>query len=279
MRKSCKKIIVISIILSVLITFTCCFSCLYLCGAKEKKAKEYLANNYCHNEKVVYCNDFYVLVNGIKYVVPRLSSFDYYRVIARDENYLLCYFDAIAFNKYHEEPETHINFYKCEYESNNFTLVRQIPLSSILYHQKAIVIYRSDDGKLLKYNAIENMETEYFGEIPSATSRYSWRKEGVTFADAKFFITDLTSGKEIKLTDYKNNLLSLEPAKYLNDNLNLRFYKVITTEDKVYVQCSSAYIGITAIITTYEFDFDTGKFTFVDWIGDVDPETLDTYFL
>jgi hypothetical protein len=123
------------------------------------------------------------------------------------------------------------------------------------------------------------METEYFGEIPSATSRYSWRKEGVTFADAKFFITDLTSGKEIKLTDYKNNLLSLEPAKYLNDNLNLRFYKVITTEDKVYVQCSSAYIGITAIITTYEFDFDTGKFTFVDWIGDVDPETLDTYFL
>ena len=112
-------------------------------------------------------------------------------------------------------------------------------------------------------------------DIPEYTPRYTTQTNEYAFLETKFYVTDNVTGEKKRINDFKNNLLKLEQAKFLDDAVDIDFYDCFIDGDVIYVKCvSSIYI-----VTVYSFDFETEEFAFVDWNYPEDVQLQAIYIL
>ena len=217
-----------------------------------------------HNENVVFVdeNNYYFgeeeLYHGAAY---RFED----KVIHIDETYIYgC-----------DSSNEELYFYKVERHTGDYFELRIFEKSNVLYHNSGKVVYLNFANEKMLYDSIQNTDKPYNEDIPEYTPRYTTQTNEYAFLETKFYVTDNVTGEKKRINDFKNNLLKLEQAKFLDDAVDIDFYDCFIDGDVIYVKCvSSIYI-----VTVYSFDFETEEFAFVDWNYPTDVQLQAIYIL
>ncbi|MBQ8840478.1 MAG: hypothetical protein IJ004_04070 [Clostridia bacterium] len=157
------------------------------------------------------------------------------------------------------------------------------------YFDYAIAFFEENKSQAIYYFSLGELE-EVKGLSPKEVKELIMEKSNCDYTVNKvryenfqpyyYEITCLSTNETIALCeDDLSLILQATHANEINNISKLRYYKAFVIDGKIYFQFVAADNFLGGVVLTYEYDFDSNSFTYIDYVDVYDIEEYDTHFI
>ena len=246
----------------------------FLAGTAKCKKVEKVLLDTPHNQNVYYISNDSFYSNGKKIDIP-----DECRILLVDNDYV--YLSKRVKGK-------QFDVFRADHSLENFEKIIQVEGSGYMtmVNSNTLVYGTSVTGASVYH--LDTQKTETYSELLHGTVCDMFRSFNYKITEQRkdgmccFEIKEKTT-TEIRLID-ENDRSQLKTQKIIKDvektsGKEVIYYGVIEQNGKLYFQCIAVVGVFEGIILTYQYDFETEEFSFVDWIYVDDIEGCRTYII
>lgn len=264
-------IVIVSIVIAFFILLGVIFGILLLKEHQQYNKVVNYFSNVPKNENIAYSS------NHTIYLHDKELDWDGERIVHLDKDYafVLENNSLVKMDYYGNFIETIISFDKTVSEHTYFDYA-----IAFFEENKSQAIYYFSLGELEEVKGLSSDEVK---ELIIEKSNYDYTVNKVRYENFQpyyYEITCLSTNETIALCeDDLSLILQATHANEINNISKLRYYKAFVIDGKIYFQFVAADNFLGGVILTYEYDFESNSFTYIDYVDVYDIEEYNTHFI